>query len=112
PGTYRVRAFFPFAAIAFDTPDFMGEPADKQTVLQYVVNIANGQCDYREIHVLKVDLKARAEIRGKVVDTQNKGVPHLTLYLYPETVQSASGGDYELATTDAEGYYSFTGLKA
>jgi hypothetical protein len=112
PGMYRVRAFFPFAAVALDRPDFLGDPTEEQTVLQYEVNITNGHCDYREIHVLKVDLRARAEISGNVVNTQNKGVPHLTLYLYPETAQSASGGDYELATTDAEGNYSFKGLKA
>lgn len=112
PGAYRVRAFIPFSAVAVNSPDFRGEPAEKQTIVEYELNIPLGQCDYREIHLYKVDLRAQAEISGRVFDIEGKSEGHLTLYLYPATGQSFSPGDYEIATTDTEGNYCFKGLKA
>jgi hypothetical protein len=112
PGAYRVQAFIPFSAVAVNRPDFRGEPTEKQTVVEYELNIPLGQCDYREIQLYKVDLRARAEISGKVVDIEGKPERDLTLYLYPATDQSFSSDDYEIATTDTEGNYSFKGLKA
>ena len=111
PGAYRVRLFVPFSAITINQPEFRVDRTEKQTILEYKLEISSGRCDYRETHLAKVDLTARAEISGKVVDTQGKGVADLTLYLYPATGQSLSGGDYELATTDTQGNYSFRTLK-
>lgn len=113
PGPYKIRAMVPFSAEAVGhRPGFKSKPTEKQTIVEYEVEVPKGQCDYREMHLYKVDLKATATISGKVLDPEEQPVAELTVYLYSATEgQDFSKGDYQHARTDAEGNYVFEGLR-
>lgn len=112
-GKYKVRAFIPFSAEVMSyRPNIQAHPTEKQTVVEYQVDLRKGECDYREVDVFKVDLKATAEISGRITDSEGKPVSSLNVYLYPTTaVQDFHSGDHEFAQTDETGKYTFAGLR-
>jgi len=115
-GAYRVRAIIPFSASTLEysenTPYPKVDTTESRTIIEYEMNVPAGQCRYKETDVFRVDLKAVAEIKGRVVDVEEKPVGSLTLYLYPATEgQDFYKGGYEFATTDKDGRYSFVGLR-
>ena len=101
-GPYRVRLIVPYSAGAMSyRTGVQTTPTEQRTTVEYTVQLGKGQCDYRELDIYKVDLKATAEIRGRVVGADGKPVPQLTVYLYPATSeQTFLNGDYEHARTD------------
>ncbi|HLL14472.1 MAG TPA: carboxypeptidase-like regulatory domain-containing protein [Pyrinomonadaceae bacterium] len=113
PGSYKVRASVPFsAAVISYRPGVEARATERRTVFEYTVKVEKGQCDYRELEIHKVDLKATAEIGGRVTSVEGKPVPQLTVYLYPAMPgQTFSNSDYEFARTDGEGRYTFSGLR-
>jgi protocatechuate 3,4-dioxygenase beta subunit len=113
PGTYKVRASVPFSAgVISHSPGVEARPTERRTVFEYTVKVEKGQCDYRELDIYKVDLKATAEVGGRVTGVDGKPVPRLTVYLYPAMPgQKFSSNSYEFARTDDEGRYNFSGLR-
>lgn len=112
-GIYKVRAVTPFSAEAFNyKTELTSRPTEKQSVIEYQADIKKGQCDYTQLDVYKVDLKATAEIGGRITDIEGKPVGSMTVYLYPAREgQDFSSGDYEHTQTDKDGRYSFKGLR-
>jgi hypothetical protein len=113
PGDYKVRASVPFSAeVISHSPGVKAQPTERRTVFEYTVKVARGQCDYRELELYKVDLKATAEVGGRVTGFDGKPVARLTVYLYPAMPgQTFSSSDYEFTRTDSEGRYTFSGLR-
>ncbi|HEX8847224.1 MAG TPA: hypothetical protein VF791_21450 [Pyrinomonadaceae bacterium] len=116
PGTYKVRLFIPYSAfvmnISKDFEEIKSEPTEKLTVAEYEVTLPANQCDYRLIVAPEKDLKATAEISGKVLDSEGQPVTDQTIYLYPATSeQDFSSGGYKYTQTNKEGIYTFTGLR-
>ena len=74
-GNYTFRASVPFAAALLmysgDEP-IKVSPTDELTVIEYKVNVPEGQCLYKEFNVFKVDLHATAEISGRVRDKSGR----------------------------------------
>jgi hypothetical protein len=115
-GAYKVRLFVPYSAYVLNLSrgfdEIKSNPTEKLTVAEYDVNLNAGQCDYRQIIAFEKDLKATAEISGKVLDSEGAPVSNQMVYLYPATAgQEFSSGGYEYARTDEEGNYTFTELR-
>lgn len=112
-GNYTIRASVPFSAGALSRRSSVEEKTtEAESVFSYSVDLPKGECDYRELEVYTVDLKATAQISGKVVDQDGKACPSVMVYLYPGTPdQDFLRGGGESKQTDAEGRYSFEGLR-
>jgi hypothetical protein len=52
--TYRVRVILPFQAKVY-AGDLGVDTSNSQTTFEYNVTLAEGQCDYREIYLVRVD---------------------------------------------------------
>ncbi|MCP9496011.1 MAG: carboxypeptidase-like regulatory domain-containing protein [Pyrinomonadaceae bacterium MAG19_C2-C3] len=119
-GAYTVRAVVPFSAMVVSYREgFREQATEEQTVVEYNVSIEAGRCDYREIHAHEIDLKATAEISGRVFGADGLPTPDVRVYLVSA---EELGGKPEKqgvphktfgygSSTDMEGRYTFGALR-
>ena len=84
PGTYRVRAFIPFAAYVMayqENEQGKLTATDALSTFEYEVQIAQNQCHYRQLDTFKVDLHATAEVSGNVMTASGHALTTGAVYL-------------------------------
>jgi len=109
PGNYLVRAYIPFAAsIMAYREDEQGkiETTDALTTLEYKVEIAKNQCNYRQIDAFKIDLHATAEISGNVLTASGRPVSPGYVYL----VNASDPDDSAYKKLEDNGSFKFEGI--
>ena len=114
PGRYRVRAVVPssVSVLSYIMGDMETHPTDEQTVIEYGVDLALGQCDYRELELYEIDLHATAEITGRVLDAQGQPVAAGSVHLLDA---EKTGGEHRRgkhARLGTDGAYKFESLAA
>ena len=110
-GTYKVRAFVPFAAgvLAYQgDPETREKATDTLTTLEYELTIEKNHCDHRELDLFKIDLHATAEVTGNVLTTSGRPVNPGFVYLV-----SADDPDHSTSEQlDENGAFKFEGVAA
>lgn len=109
PGTYSVKVLVPSAVAVMATrEDLLDklETTDALTTIEYKVELAKSQCDYRQFDTFPVDLRATAEISGFVLTASGRPVDNGYVYL-----QRASDPDRSNFTKiESDGTFKFEGV--
>jgi hypothetical protein len=115
-GTFKIRLFIPYSAFVMNLSkgyeEIKSDPTEKLTLAEYYATVPPDQCDYRLIVAPEKDLKATAEISGRILDSEGLAVSSQTVYLYPATPeQKFDAGGYQDTQTDKDGNYTFAELR-
>ncbi len=117
-GNYRVRAAIPFSVIESSfgfngySPLDIISATEKETIVEYDIQVEKGLCGYRQINFQKFDLKATASIGGKVVGDDGKPIKNLTLRLAKAVLSERDALNRNLYdTTDENGAFEFPELR-
>ena len=109
PGTYSVKVLVPSSVAVMATrEDLLDklETTDVLTTIEYKVELARSQCDYRQFDTFPVDLHATAEISGTVLTASGRPVDQGYVYL-----QRASDPDRsDFTKIEAGGSFKFEGV--
>jgi hypothetical protein len=110
-GDYKVTAVVPFSAAAMSqTAKVKADPTDDQTLIEYDVGVAAGQCEYHEVDVYKVDLHATAELSGKVVDDLGRPVTRGYVRLLKVAPGEGSNPEEGYARINEDGSFKLEGV--
>ncbi len=111
-GSYTVRAVIPFAAPAISqtTPVKGVEVSEERTVVEYPVEVPSGGCAYNEITLLEVDLRATAEVSGKVLDEAGQPVTRGYVHLLEAAPKEGSAPWSNNARIGEDGSFKFEGV--
>lgn len=116
-GKYTVKVKVPFSAqfwLTQESSDFTkNSPAENETIFEYEINAEENKCNYNQIELFPIDLKATAKISGKFIPKDWNFFPKF----YPslcklketedETLKSCKT-DYSLKM---DGSFEITGLR-
>jgi hypothetical protein len=110
-GAYTVRAYVPFSAEAGSfLTQVKTDPTDEQTVIEYGVTLAAGECTYSEIQIHKVDLHATAEVSGRVVDVMGRPVTRGYVYLIEAAPKEGKDAERDDTKINDDGSFKFKGV--
>lgn len=110
-GTYSVKVLVPSSVGVMATRENLLDKLDATeslTTIEYKVELAKSQCDYRQFDIFHVDLRATAEVSGAVLTASGRPVDKGFVYL-----QRASDRDRsDFAKIEADGSFKFEGIPA
>lgn len=115
PGKYKVSAVVPYSAkiSAFDEEaEFKSTLGETESTLEYEVELAEGDCLYHMFNLQRVDLKATASIRGRVLNykTEVHGEDYVRLHRLGLT-EAETLDNYVTLDRIEDGFFEFKGLR-
>lgn len=116
-GKYKVKVSVPFSAVFNFTNEFTNftknSPTENETVFEYEIDAEENKCNYNQIELYPIDLKATAKINGKFIPKNWDFFPKI----YPRLCKLKETEDETLksCTTDydlkMDGSFEFKGLR-
>ena len=115
PGKYKISAIVPYSAqiSSYDKDiNFKTTLGVTESSFEYDVELAEGDCDYNQFNLLRVDLKATGSIRGRVLNYKEEvhGEDYVRLHLLGLTEEETINNYVTLERIE-DGFFEFKGLR-